>query len=240
VPTKTESCSAILAELRKQGDASYRRTMIRHGAQEPIFGVKIEYLKKIQKRIKKDDRLAKELFDSGNYDAMYLAGLIADDHKMSKTDLDRWLKKASSPGIAEFIVPWVAAGSRHGWELGLKWIESSEERIAAAGWSTLCSVVAITDDEHLDLGGLKKLVVRIAKSIHEQPNRVRYWQNQFLIACGSYVAPLTQECLKAADAIGKVFVDMGDTACKVPDATAYIGKVKSRGSIGKKRASPKC
>lgn len=214
--------------------------MLRHGAQEPIFGVKIEYLKKIQKRIKQDDRLARELFESGNYDAMYLAGLIADDQRMSKADLERWLKKASSPGIAEFTVPWVAAESGHGWELGLKWIESKQERIAAAGWATLCSVVAITDDEHLDLGAIKKLVVRIAKSIHDQPNRVRYWQNQFLIACGCYVSPLTQECLQAADAIGQVLVDMGDTACKVPDATSYIGKVKSRGSLGKKRASAKC
>ena len=32
-----------------------------------------------QKRIKMDYQLALDLYETGNYDAMYLAGLIADD-----------------------------------------------------------------------------------------------------------------------------------------------------------------
>jgi hypothetical protein len=48
--------------------------------------VKVEELKKIQKQIKKDYQLALDLYDTGVYDAMYLAGLIADDLKMSKKD----------------------------------------------------------------------------------------------------------------------------------------------------------
>ena len=50
-------------------------------------------LKKIQKRVKKDYRLALDLYDTGIYDAMYLAGLIADDAKMTKKDLERWVNK---------------------------------------------------------------------------------------------------------------------------------------------------
>jgi hypothetical protein len=46
--------------------------------------------------------------------------------------------------------------------------------------------------------------------------------------------------LEAAEKIGPLKVDMGDTACKVPLAADYIRKVKARGSIGKKRASAKC
>ena len=50
----------------------------------PAENQKIEDLKKIQKRIKKDYRLALDLYDTGIHDAMYLAGLIADDAKMTK------------------------------------------------------------------------------------------------------------------------------------------------------------
>jgi 3-methyladenine DNA glycosylase AlkD len=39
-----------------------------------VFGVKIGDLKVIQKKVKKDHQLAMELFDTGIYDAMYLAG----------------------------------------------------------------------------------------------------------------------------------------------------------------------
>ena len=40
--------------------------------------------------------------------------------------------------------------------------------------------------------------------------------------------------------VGAVTVDVGDTACKVPDAATYIKKVGARGSIGKKRKTVKC
>ena len=238
--TKIETAKAILAELKTQANESYKRTISNHGAQEPVFGVKIEYLKKIQKRIKQDYQLAKDLFASGVYDAMYLAGLIADDKKMTQSELQAWAKNAKSPGISEYTVPWVAAESNHGWKLSLLWIDSKQESIASTGWATLSSLVAVTADENLDLSCLKKLLQRVAKTIHEQPNRVRHVMNHFVIATGGYVAPLTEYCLQTADAIGPVSVDMCGTACKVPDAREYITKVKRRGSIGKKRKSTKC
>lgn len=52
-----------------------------------------------------------ELFAIGNYDAMYLAGLIADESKMSKKDIGEWAAKAKSSGISEYTVAWVAAES---------------------------------------------------------------------------------------------------------------------------------
>ena len=238
--TKIETAKDIIAELKTQANTPYKQTMVAHGAQEPVFGVKVEYMKKIQKRIKQDYQLAKDLFATGNYDAMYLAGLIADDKKMTKSELQGWAKNAKSPMIGEYSVPWVAAESNHGWELALQWIDSKQESIAATGWATLSSFVAITEDENLDLGYLKKLLQRVEKSIHDQPNRVRHCMNQFMIACGGYVAPLTEFCIQVARKIGPISVDMHGTACKVPFAPEYIAKVKNRGSIGKKRKSSKC
>ena len=84
----------IVDQLKTLGTASIKTVLIKHGAREPFFGVKVEDLKKIQKRIKVDHKLALELYDTGISDAMYLAGLIADDAAMSKKDLQRWVKQA--------------------------------------------------------------------------------------------------------------------------------------------------
>jgi 3-methyladenine DNA glycosylase AlkD len=230
----------IVAELEPLGKDSYKKVLLNHGVPEPMFGVKIEDLKKIQKRIKTDHGLALALYDTGIYDAMYLAGLIADDPKMTKKDLRRWAQKAHCSVISEYTVPWVAAHSNHGRELALEWIESEKESGASAGWATLSSLVAITDDADLDLGELEQLLQRVEKTIHQQPNRVRYGMNGFVIAVGSYVKPLTERALEAGAKIGPVAVDMGGTACKVPLATEYIKKVQQRGAIGKKRKSAKC
>ena len=107
----------ILRELKPLGSESIKKILLKHGIQEPLLGVKVEHLKKIQKRIKKDYQLALDLYDTGIYDAMYLAGLIADDRRMSKKDLQHWLDTATSLPLCGFTVAWVAAESQHGWEL---------------------------------------------------------------------------------------------------------------------------
>jgi 3-methyladenine DNA glycosylase AlkD len=230
----------IVAELQSLGNESYKRTLLKHGVKEPLYGVKIEDLKKIQKRVKKDYRLALDLYDTGIGDAMYLAGLIADDAQMTRKDLERWVAKAESSLHSEYTVPWVAAGSPHAREAALAWIESKKENVATSGWSTLGSYVAITEDSALDLAELKKLLARVPKTIHQQPNRVRYAMNCFVIAVGCYVQGLTELALETADKVGAVTVDMGGTACKVPSAREYIQKVQKRGAIGKKRKTAKC
>lgn len=230
----------IIDELRPLGAESYKKVMRNHGVPEPFFGVKIEHLKKIQKRIKADYQLALDLYDTGIYDAMYLAGLIADDAKMTKKDLRHWLKTATCGALCEYTVPWVAAGGKHGWALALEWIDAKSENAAAAGWSTLSSIVSITADDDLDLPELIKLLKRVQKTIHSQPDRARYAMNCFVIAVGCYVPALTDMAIQTAAAVGPVTVDMGATACKVPDAAAYIRMVQARGTLGKKRKSAKC
>ncbi len=229
----------IVEEIRPLGTEGYKKVMRNHGIREPFFGVKIEELQKIRKRVKQDYQLALDLYDTGIYDAMYLAGLIADDARMTRADLQRWLEQAYCPALSEVTVAWVAAGSPHGEQLAREWIESPEEGVAAAGWATMNSRIGITADDALDLGELERLLERVARTIHQQPNRVRYAMNSFVIAVGTYVRPLTERALQTAAAIGPVTVDLsGD--CKVPAAADYIRKAEQRGTLGKKRKSAKC
>jgi 3-methyladenine DNA glycosylase AlkD len=234
------TAAEIVEQLQPLGTDTYKKVLRNHGVPEPLFGVKIEELKKFQKRIKKDYRLALDLYDTGIYDAMYLAGLVADDAKMTKKDLRHWLEKAHCATLSEYTVPWVAAEGKHGHDLALEWIESGKERVAAAGWATFSSLVAIKDDTDLELPELKHLLQRVQQTIHGQPNRARHVMNGFVIAVGSYVRDLTDLALQTAAKIGPVAVDMGGTACKVPSAQEYIQKVQKRGAIGKKRKTVKC
>lgn len=230
----------ILEEIKPLGSDSYRRVMFNHGVTEPCYGVKISDLQKIVRRVKKDYRLALDLYDTGVYDAMYLAGLIADDARMTKDDLQHWAAKATCRGLSSATVAWVAAGSAHGWELGREWIDSPEPLVAVAGWATLGSYLSITDDAHLDLEALNGLLQRVGRTIHEAPDPVRYQMNSFVIAAGSYVPALTETAIHLAEQIGPVMADLGNNACQVPFAPDYIRKVQDRGTIGKKRKTAKC
>ena len=234
------TANEILAELKSLGSENYKRVIFKHGVEDPCYGVKIGDIQTIVKRVKRNYQLALELYDSGIYDAMYLAGLIADDAKMTRKDLAHWLKLAYCRPLCGWTLAWVAAGSPHGWELALEWIDSDKPLTAVAGWATLASIVSIKPDDQLELTTIKKLIQRVQTSIHKESDYVRYHMNAFLISVGSYVAPLTEVVLKAADKIGTVTADLGDNECKVPNAAEYIAKIEKRGTLGKKRKTAKC
>jgi 3-methyladenine DNA glycosylase AlkD len=230
---------AVMTELNKMSSPAIKKVLANHGAREPFFGVKVGDMKSIIKKVKKDHDLSLALYSTGNYDAMYLAGLIADEEKISKKDLNSWAK-ASYAGIAEYTVPWVAAESPHGWELALEWIESKHENVAAAGWACLSNWVSIRSDTDLDLAALMTLMERVKTEVHKAPNRVRYAMNMFVICAGAYVAALTKKAKELGKEIGEVTVDMNGTACKVPKIEDYIAKIEARGSIGKKKKQARC
>ena len=127
----------ILKELESYGNEQTKKILKKHGAKEPFFGVKVQDLKKILKKTKKNHELSLELYATGNSDAMYLAGLMADENQITKAQLEKWADQAYWYYLSEFAVPWIAAETKHGFELGLKWIESDQERLASAGWSNI-------------------------------------------------------------------------------------------------------
>jgi 3-methyladenine DNA glycosylase AlkD len=230
----------VMTQLKSLGSESIKKVLVKHGAREPFYGVKVEELKKIQKKIKKDYKLSMELFDTGVSDAMYLAGLIADSEKMTKKDLQHWAEKAYWYMLTEYPVAWVAGESKYGTELALEWIESPKENIACAGWATLGCIASLRSDEEIDAKLYKKLIERVGKEIHGAQNRVRYTMNVFVISAGAYIASLTEFAVKTGEKIGKVSVNMGDTACKVPYSPDYIHKIESMGRIGQKRKTVRC
>ncbi|MES2707753.1 MAG: DNA alkylation repair protein [Verrucomicrobiota bacterium] len=231
--------SDILQELQTLGTAGCRRVLMNHGAKEPCHGVKIGDLQKIRKRTGTDYQLALDLYDSGIHDARYLAGLIADDARMTEKDLRHWLRNASRP-LAGTTVAGVAAGSPHGHALALEWIDSPDGQEAAAGWATLSGMVSVKSDADLNILELRALLDRVERTIHASPDDVRYSMNGFIIAAGAAVRELTPAAIETAERIGVVKVDMGNTACQVPFAPDYLRKIEARGTIGKKRKSAKC
>ncbi len=233
----------VMTTLRALGSEQTRRTMRRHGAPESdalFFGVLVGDLKPIAKKIKGDQALALALYDTGNSDAMYLAGLVADGAKMSRAELNAWAERASWQMLSEYTVAWVASDHPEAWSLANDWIHRPEPHVQSSGWSTAASVLSVTDDTKLNLDAVRALLHRAVSELHTAPDRVRYTMNGFVIAVGSYVTALGPEALAAAETIGRVTVNMGGTACKVPVATETIQKVIGAGRQGKKRKTAMC
>ena len=235
-----KTVTAVLRELKRKGNPARIKAFATHGAPDDIYGVSVADMKVIAKTIKGEQALALELYDTGNADAMYLAGMIADGSAMTKRQLESWARKATWQMISEYTVPWVATESKHARSLANKWIGAKKESVASSGWNTWSGIVTTTPDDELDLDEIEDLLQRVEGDIESVPNRVRYTMNGFVIAVGSYVKPLHRKAKATAKRLGKVEVDMRGTSCKVPLATTYIEKMEKAGRLGKKRKTIKC
>ena len=231
---------SVMAELRSLASEKTRATYMRHGMRGDVtLGVSVASLKAVAKTIRKQQALAMELYATGVFEAMYLAGIVADGKLMTVEQLQSWANAAESMTmVSEYTVAWVAVESEAGRQLARQWIDSDTEHVAAAGWYTLSGVLAMTEDAKLDLAAVKKLLQSIPKRMAGAANRVRYAMNVYVISVGGYVAPLYEEAIAIADRIGRVSVDVGDTACTVPVAKDYIAKMRARGV--KKRKTLRC
>ena len=119
-------------------------------------------------------------------------------------------------------------------------MNAEEEMIAVAGWSTYANYLSVTPYNELDIVEIRTLLDSVKNTIQEERNRVRYVMNSFVISVGSYIPELNEDAKLVGESIGNVYVDVGNTACKVPLAKDYIIKLEKMDRIGKKRKTCIC
>lgn len=215
----------IIQELKKLGTEQCRKIYERHGASPKQLGVKFADLYKIQKKIKIDHALARELWNTKIDEAMILAALVADPEKFTKAQAEKWIKDLNYFMVSMYLAGLVGR-SKHADELFDKWSKSKKEHYKACAYSSIST--RLRDGEQIPTPRCKKILQTIEKEIHESPNRARYSMNNTVIAIGTYIDDLHKDALAAAQRIGKVEVVHGTKGCKTPDAHSYILKSYAR------------
>ncbi|MCB0516984.1 MAG: DNA alkylation repair protein [Chitinophagales bacterium] len=220
----------VMTLLAENGSEQTKKVLVKHGVREPFFGAKYVFINKLAAKIKQNQALALQLYATDNTDAMYLAGLIANPQQFDQAMLQDWGDKAYWYMLSEHCVSHVLAESPFADTLTYTWMQkSAPENLASAAWASLSHrLTKNIRTEHFTDEKVNELLDDIAQNIHQAPNRVRYTMNGFLIAAGGMLPQFYDKARSIAQQIGKVKVNMGETACKVPDAFAYIEKVAAR------------
>lgn len=224
----------VLEQLSSLGSEQTRKTWRRHGVPEPMFGVKYGDLEKLRKQIGRDHALAQALWRTGNHDARVLAAMIADPSACDAAALDAWRADATHHALIDALTAHVASRSPAALAVVGPWLDAPEEATRRAGW-TLVSHLAKTEHGPPD-SFFVPLLPRIERELRAAPNRAREAMNWALIAIGARSEALAAAAIAAAERIGPVEIDHGDTACKTPDAALYIVKAREHAN---KRASKK-
>lgn len=215
----------VLETLESLGKEQTRKTYRRHGVQGALFGVLGGDMKKLHKQIKVNHPMALSLWATGNYDARIFALLIADPQQADETTLDAWARELDSYPLSDAFSAYVVRTPFARQKLE-EWTQSDVEWVGQAGWNLLARTAL--DDQTLPDDFFLPYLDIIRSDIHNRKNRVRQSMNGALIAMGGRNPALEQAAIAAAQHIGKVHVDHGDTDCKTPDAVSYIQKMKAR------------
>lgn len=230
----------IMSEIESLATERMKKLYVSQGAREPLFGVATGALKPIAKKIKKNQPLAEELYATGNYDAMYLAGMIADPKNMTPADFDRWIEKAYFHMISDYIVAVTLAETDFAQVVADKFIASGSELVMSAGWSCYQWLIGSRKDIEFDRRKLLSMLEAVEKNIHTQPNRTRYAMNNFVIAVGVSFIPLHEEAMRTAERIGEISVLSGKGVCSLLNAFESIKSETQKGRLGFKRKNVRC
>ena len=227
-PVVRMSLAETMRELELAGSEQTRKTYARHGAAEPMFGVSFATLKILLKRIGVDHELACALWETGNFDARNLAVKVVDPMRLTSADLDRWAREASAPKMCGGYVAMLASERPDATGKVVEWLATKDAWARAAGWVLVCQL-ASRDVATPDAWFAERLAT-IERTIHAAPSSEREAMNMAVMAIGCRSDSLRTAAIAAAQRIGKVKVDHGDTACKTPDAVAAIEKAWTHSS----------
>jgi 3-methyladenine DNA glycosylase AlkD len=231
----------VMQELEALSNERMKKMYIGNGAREPLFGVATGKMKPIAKKIKINQLLAEQLYATGNYDAMYFAGVIADPKAMIEDDFERWINAAYFYMLSDYVVAVTLAEADIAQEVSDKWIASGEELKMSAGWSCYCWLLGNRKDHEFSDSKLASMLDLVEKTIHESPERTKSAMNNFIYTVAISYVPLHEKAVETANAVGPVEMKRENKKPSILLASEDIQKELDRGKkIGFKRKYVRC
>jgi 3-methyladenine DNA glycosylase AlkD len=167
----------VMAELAGLEDPRAREVNEKHGDDH---GVNLGKLRALAKRLKTQQELARQLWETDYTPAMLLALLICRPKAFERDELDAMLREARTPKVQDWLVNYVVKKSPHSEELRRAWSADPDPVVASAGWALTTERVA-KKPEGLDLAGLLDV---IEAEMRDAPDRLQWAMNHCLAQIG--------------------------------------------------------
>jgi 3-methyladenine DNA glycosylase AlkD len=167
----------VMAELAGLEDPKARAVNEKHGDDH---GVNLSKLRALAKRLKTQQDLARELWETDNTAARLLALLICRPKAFERDELDAMVREARTPKVHDWLVNYVVKKNPHAEELRLAWSDDEDPVVASAGWALTAERVA-KKPEGLDLSALLDI---IEAEMKDAPDRLQWAMNHCLAQIG--------------------------------------------------------
>ena len=108
------------------------------------YGVPIPELRKLAREIKKNHKLALDLWEINNHESKILATMIADPEKTTEALMDKWVKDFYSWDVCDQCIMNLFEKTPYVYKKAYEWSERNEEFVKRAGF-VLMARLGFTD-----------------------------------------------------------------------------------------------
>ena len=215
---------AALAQLKALGNEAVRARNTRNGAGKDQYGVQLGEIRKLAAKIKADHELGLALWETGNIDARLLALLLIAPKRLSSTDVERMVKSATFPQLADWVNAYIVKQHPDKESLRVKWMKAKDPWGARAGWNLTAERVARSPDG-LDVPAL---LDRIESEMGTAPAAAQWTMNSCLAQIGIHSTALRKRALGIGEALG-IYRDYPvSKGCTSPFAPIWIKEMVRR------------
>jgi 3-methyladenine DNA glycosylase AlkD len=130
----------IVRELRALGNPADLAGMARFGIDiRSRLGVHVPEIRRLARRIGKDQNLAEQLWDTGIPDARILASMVADPAAIQRSTMDRWTRDFTSWDVCDACCCDLFDRTPYVWQKIPKWAANKQEFVRRAAFATLAA-----------------------------------------------------------------------------------------------------
>ncbi len=132
-----------------------------------IFGVSIANLKKIQKKIKNDQDLAVQLWNTNNFNAKMLATYIADPNELTMELANDWVHSIEYYVLSETLSSLITKSPK--WkEIMYSWMESDKKFVKSTGYYVFANALKV--NKTISVREIEELLSIIQTQIRTESN----------------------------------------------------------------------
>ncbi|AFR27361.1 DNA alkylation repair protein [Arthrobacter sp. Rue61a] len=216
--------AGLMAELAALEEPRAREVNEKHGDDH---GVNLSKLRAVAKRLKTQQDLARELWDTGDTAAKLLALLICRPKAFERAELDSMLREARTPKVQDWLVNYVVKKSPHSEDLRLAWFSDPDPVVASAGWA-LTSERVVRKPEGLDIVQLLDI---IEADMKDAPDRLQWAMNHCLAQIGIEFPEHRARALDIGERLEVLKDYPTPPNCTSPFAPSWINEMVRRQAI---------
>ncbi|MFZ6031998.1 MAG: DNA alkylation repair protein [Melioribacter sp.] len=140
----------VVSLLSSKSDEKNKAGMARYGINvEKAFGISVNELREIAKRIGKNHELAMELWESGYREARHLAVMIEEVDRVTGTQMDKWVSDFDSWDICDGTCIHLFRKTPYAYKKVDEWMKSDKEFVRRAAFA-LIAALAVHDKKAED------------------------------------------------------------------------------------------